>query len=223
MKRGGFTLIELLVVIAIIAILAAILFPVFMTARESAKTATCLAHVKELGQAMLLYTNDSGDVFPTVLNYNGKAGNNWDIKIHKYAKSQKIFQCPIQTIEKSASSFGMNLYLGWKNFAETPNTPVQAPTLSSVKRTSKVVLLCDSQTETYWRKIGEGNHVWSFYDARPVQYWKYRTGLRHRDGDNFCFVDGHAKWMEMRSVQREVPLPNGQVYTWKNSSFRMDY
>ena len=68
--RRGFTLIELLVVIAIIAILAAILFPVFAQAREKARNAACLSNCKQLGTAVMLYVQDYDEVYP-VHGYNG--------------------------------------------------------------------------------------------------------------------------------------------------------
>jgi prepilin-type N-terminal cleavage/methylation domain-containing protein len=64
MRRSGFTLIELLVVIAIIAILAAILFPVFARARESARKTQCLSNMKQLGNAIMMYTTDYDEYFP---------------------------------------------------------------------------------------------------------------------------------------------------------------
>jgi prepilin-type N-terminal cleavage/methylation domain-containing protein len=66
-RKGAFTLIELLVVIAIIAILAAILFPVFARARESARRATCLSNLKQLGTAFQMYTQDYDEVYPSGL------------------------------------------------------------------------------------------------------------------------------------------------------------
>src|ERR1035437_1858197 len=69
----GFTLIELLVVIAIIAILAAILFPVFAKARENARRASCMSQLKQLGLGMMQYTQDSDEAYPAGLKNN----NNW--------------------------------------------------------------------------------------------------------------------------------------------------
>src|SRR5437762_4120123 len=69
-RRVGFTLIELLVVIAIIAILAAILFPVFAQARSKARQATCISNLKQLGNAMLMYVQDFDETFPFVPGNN---------------------------------------------------------------------------------------------------------------------------------------------------------
>ncbi len=104
MKKGGFTLIELLVVIAIIAILAAILFPVFAQAREEARTISCLSNVKQLNLGMQMYTTDYDEHFPH-WNWNffcngGNAGAPrdsaafWTMAIYPYVKNFGIYQCP---------------------------------------------------------------------------------------------------------------------------------
>jgi len=121
-KRGAFTLIELLVVIAIIAILAAILFPVFAKAREQAKTSKCIAHGRELGQACLMYFNDYCDRVPSsvpqwmVNDLTRRINNRWDwpgstrdetkdpwpmdlaqykyIQLRKYVRNDAIWICP---------------------------------------------------------------------------------------------------------------------------------
>src|SRR5690242_4015403 len=102
-KRKGFTLIELLVVIAIIAILAAILFPVFSAARKRAKLTGCVANLKQIGLATIMYANDHGDMIPS---YNAAFGfcewnrsltegyTLWTKTLKNYVKSPKIFRCP---------------------------------------------------------------------------------------------------------------------------------
>src|SRR5881396_824753 len=81
-KRKGFTLIELLVVIAIIAILAAILFPVFAQARARARAISCVSSIKQWGTAAMMYTQDYDEKFPkffrSIPNYNPKAGGSYD-------------------------------------------------------------------------------------------------------------------------------------------------
>src|SRR6266542_2865473 len=87
-KRHGFTLIELLVVIAIIAILAAILFPVFAQARAKARQATCLSNLKQLGTAFMMYAQDYDETYP-MSNYGLPSGVNrsWQYLIDPYVKA----------------------------------------------------------------------------------------------------------------------------------------
>src|SRR5471032_1907295 len=101
MKHKAFTLIELLVVIAIIAILAAILFPVFAKAREKARQSTCASNEKQLGLAILQYVQDYDELYPGLNNLNGFGGSNyiavslgsgaWGNQIYPYVKSKSIF------------------------------------------------------------------------------------------------------------------------------------
>ena len=92
--RRGFTLIELLVVIAIIAILAAILFPVFQKVRENARRASCQSNLKQLGLAMTQYTQDSDEVFPAGLGSNHNWCGGWAHSLVPYIKSVGVFRCP---------------------------------------------------------------------------------------------------------------------------------
>ncbi len=96
-KRSAFTLIELLVVIAIIAILAAILFPVFAQAREKARATSCLSNEKEITLGLLMYVQDYDETLCPCTNGNGVAGAPymvWDQMVTPYIKSQQIFKCP---------------------------------------------------------------------------------------------------------------------------------
>jgi prepilin-type N-terminal cleavage/methylation domain-containing protein len=94
--RKGFTLIELLVVIAIIAILAAILFPVFAKARERAQQSACLSNTKQIGLALMQYLEDNNSRFPCNPYANGVAGQTrpWFHCLMPYTKTAAIFQCP---------------------------------------------------------------------------------------------------------------------------------
>ena len=94
-KSKGFTLIELLVVIAIIAILAAILFPVFAKARESARTTSCANNLKQISLAMNLYFRDWDDTFPPFISLSGWQGTvGWQNDIRTYNKTPELFHCP---------------------------------------------------------------------------------------------------------------------------------
>src|SRR2546422_3208936 len=97
--RRGFTLIELLVVIAIIAILAAILFPVFAQAREKARGISCLSNNKQIGLAFMQYVQDYDETFPpsrftTTKNDTGGRYMPWSVNILPYVKNVAVYECP---------------------------------------------------------------------------------------------------------------------------------
>ena len=107
-KRSGFTLIELLVVIAIIAILAAILFPVFQKVRENARRTACLSNLKQIGLAIVQYNQDFDEREPCGANLYG-GGTGWAGQVYPYIKSIAVFHCPDDSgVGSRASSYGYN-------------------------------------------------------------------------------------------------------------------
>ncbi len=116
--KGGFTLIELLVVIAIISILAAILFPVFSSAREKARQTTCTSNLRQLGQAMLQYEQDYDELLPGIgstfgnyaISYNngnlGYLGGAWAGSIYPYVKANGVYECPDDLTVPAATPVG---------------------------------------------------------------------------------------------------------------------
>src|SRR5471030_203059 len=101
-RKSGFTLIELLVVIAIIAILAAILFPVFARARENARRASCQSNLKQIGLGILQYTQDYDEKMPVCNNYVQRQSQGWAGPILPYLKSVQVFHCPSDSTLPSA-------------------------------------------------------------------------------------------------------------------------
>jgi prepilin-type N-terminal cleavage/methylation domain-containing protein/prepilin-type processing-associated H-X9-DG protein len=97
--KKGFTLIELLVVIAIIAILAAILFPVFARARENARRSSCQSNLKQIGLGILQYNQDYDEKYPSSRQKHADGtGNTWYGMIHPYTKSLQLLRCPSDTL-----------------------------------------------------------------------------------------------------------------------------
>lgn len=110
-RRPGFTLIELLVVIAIIAILAAILFPVFQKVRENARRTACLSNMKQIGLAFIQYNQDADEKFPSgTVTANGTTnGSGWAGEIYPYVKSTGVYKCPDDSAPQSVVA-GVTLY-----------------------------------------------------------------------------------------------------------------
>lgn len=144
--RTGFTLIELLVVIAIIAILAAILFPVFAQAREKARAISCLSNERQIGMAMLQYVQDYDETYPNGININGNQrvwpAEGWAGLCLPYLKNTAIYQCPSDTTSSISKTDTVVSYAYNSNlvgFIEKENDPIPSglalATLSSPSRT----------------------------------------------------------------------------------------
>jgi len=197
MSRRGFTLIELLVVIAIIAILAAILFPVFARAREKARQTSCLSNIKQIALSGLMYTQDYDERLPghgcgwaDPWGSNGRAETCYAAKLYPYMKNVQIFACPSDDSNfaepgRDDNSYGNNLqYLAGR-----------APTKLSMVR---------SPAETIWYGDADRGYIRAprccgITTTAPLCTQAPRVDnimWRHNEGANFAFVDGHAKWQK---------------------------
>ena len=208
--RRAFTLIELLVVIAIIAILAAILFPVFAQAKAAAKKTQCLSNSKQIGTSLYLYLNDSDDVLPmanypappiyqgppfTVFSWHtgaGKAELSWADLMLPYTKSIDIFQCPEdssgplldsakQPIPGKPLSFALNYYF-YRQPGGVARFSLSGGGMSEITAPSGKIFIAETASNSS-REI-----------VRPDRFLGFE---RHLKGSNYVFADTHAKYKLM--------------------------
>ena len=196
MRRRGFTLIELLVVIAIIAILAAILFPVFAKAREKARQSSCLSNFKQIGLAILQYAQDYDEKMVNEW-YDAAAPFSWEWcntgdytnyqdYVMPYIKNSQVFICPSSSRTAEAAT-AYNTYMHGGR------------ALGTIQYPAYVLLILDSTWE--WMQTNttaEGN----------------RAESRHNDGFNVCFLDGHAKWQKRSQMKMDQIDPSQSATPW---------
>ncbi|MGV3719485.1 MAG: DUF1559 domain-containing protein [Actinomycetota bacterium] len=193
MRRRAFTLIELLVVIAIIAILAAILFPVFARAREAARQSSCSSNLKQLGTSMMMYVQDFDERLPGaapfsaaspyghwVLAFNNGAGQNAGQPgpfpvdqgaLYPYAKNAQVYTCPSDSNARTKRlSYTMNAYCNFQ-------------TLAAANTVSSTPLFVDESAT-----LNDGYFAYGGNTGGDI------PSLIHNEGANLCFLDGHVKW-----------------------------
>ncbi len=203
-QSRGFTLIELLVVIAIIAILAAILFPVFAQARGKARQSACLSNLKQLGLAFHMYATDYDDLLPYMApsqwnwTYEWVDGASYRARIamvygalNPYVKNGQIWFCdddPLRTNAVSAGGWGSTadaeagrvsyaFCTQWNTYdgGEDPECPASTEATDIIKgKSSERNLMCDNGLYNNGAGQNEG---------------------AHNIGSNFLFMDGHVKWI----------------------------
>ncbi len=199
MKRG-FTLIELLVVIAIIAILAAILFPVFARAREKARQSSCQSNVKQLGLGLLMYLQDYDERM--VLWNAGPEGAGWAKLIQPYLKNVQLLYCPSKSYRFTCTTSARSeCYMtSWLNSVGSGGAgysinfmylPYQTVYWGVCTRA-----LGDFTVPAQTIMAGDG-HCYRLWGQDWITGFNAGTNINynpHNGGANFVYVDGHAKW-----------------------------
>jgi len=192
MKRRAFTLIELLVVIAIIAILAAILFPVFAKAREKARQSSCNSNHKQLATAVLQYMQDYDERLPS----RYYTGVQWKDACMPYIKNTQCLQCPSTKDNSIGWAQG---YLDWAAMA-TFQSPAETVMIADAGKTNN-----SSGTPGYdWHlnrpsDFGAGLTQPADETSLPVTgdpNYLGRPLAIHNGGCNVAWLDGHVKWMK---------------------------
>ncbi|MHB8996478.1 MAG: prepilin-type N-terminal cleavage/methylation domain-containing protein [Armatimonadota bacterium] len=199
MTRRGFTLIELLVVIAIIAILAAILFPVFAKAREKARQSSCLSNIKQTCLGVLSYAQDNDELLPH--RQMGPGLPNIWAQIDPYVKNTQIRMCPSLSASPQGFGYGWN----WRHVCTDPASMgwwgKDCP-LAQYKLPAQSMMLGDSTNSQNGIGGADGTGATDFlycsicYATPPSSYTNWAIASRHNEGANFGFLDGHAKWLK---------------------------
>ena len=228
-RREGFTLIELLVVIAIIAILAAILFPVFAQAREKARAASCLSNNKQIALAFSMYKQDYDETYPPAVTDPNGANIWWEISVAPYIKASNvggILTCP--SAASRAWAYSMNWSMSGQSDASAarPSDTIlaadaaQDPTLASKDKTSPAYGLPQAGPYFFYTYPTQGEGYWTVTpnfksvkgDPNAVidptkevnDDSKKSTGqfrYRHNQGVNAAFADGHTKYRRQGQIK----------------------
>jgi prepilin-type N-terminal cleavage/methylation domain-containing protein len=225
MIRKAFTLIELLVVIGIIAILAAILFPVFAQAKESAKKSTCLSNTTQIGMALYMYLNDFDDFMP-MANYSSSPTNaksnfsylaggasgyvayNWADLLVPYSHNFAFFKCqddvsgPLLVGGVAVPGYPLSYALNYY-FYSTPTGftgSVGGPNMSTIQSPSQKLFVVESDSAISQEIVS----------PRSTK----RLGFtRHFLGSNWVYADTHAKFHTMPVAWTQIPDA-----TWKSAT-----
>lgn len=217
-KHSGFTLIELLVVIAIVAILAAILFPVFARARENARRSSCQSNLKQLALGVMQYTQDYDEKFPvvyvsSVAPYTANNPYGWADAVQPYLKSVQIFQCPSERTAPNSdptssgyTDYSMNMMLS----SDIGGNFMNGRTLADLTKPTLTVMHLDDYS---WRSRSHnwGCKVSTACATAGLATLDAAVSTRHLEGQNFSFCDGHVKWFRAADAASSAKVYNART------------
>ena len=208
-RAKGFTLIELLVVIAIIAILAAILFPVFARARENARRASCQSNLKQIGLGFIQYSQDYDENYPKSELYPATGYLTWRGMIYPYVKSTQIFTCPsnpavggIKAIYDGGLQGTAGLPAFTVSYSVSANDATDSTAYAIGKTSVRAIAAFESVATTVL--VGESTEPY------PTMVWDSITGPKanfagHLSTMNVLFADGHVKSLRPNAI---CSMPN---------------
>ncbi len=235
-KRSGFTLIELLVVIAIIAILAAILFPVFARARENARRSSCQSNLKQIGLGVIQYAQDYDERMPSGRMNPGNVdtlGGAWPVLINPYVKSYQLFRCPSNTrndqfMENSRLPDNTGPELAPVSYVAQTEGPAGnfgtaangaafgargfvGPNLSDFPQVSQTIMVADGNTTSLDFRTTNG-----FWNGTSVGNSGNKPALfaGHLSTMNVLFADGHVKSVKPLSTITTAMGGSGTTNMW---------
>jgi prepilin-type N-terminal cleavage/methylation domain-containing protein/prepilin-type processing-associated H-X9-DG protein len=212
-KTRGFTLIELLVVIAIISILAAILFPVFASAREKARQTACSSNEKQLGLSIMQYYQDYDDVLPCG-SWVWGSGAGWAGQVYPYAKSTGVFMCPDDaTANNPTVSFAINSNLSYLQSGQGTQTGRLESQMTSP---SKTVLFCEVANNT----LASGTYVSMFGHNYSLPNDPLASGTPSSPGAGGTGVCADPTGANMANCNDGIPTSTASTMKYATGYFR---